>query len=279
MAKKKKLFCEICPATYAISLHKEILRRKLQNLFDRRPYASRFEQQRLPVVVSAHGNYMIKTGPGIDAQMQRNKADNIRLASSKMDGLVIYPGESFSFWRYVGKTSRKNGFSEGRVIVNGKLISGIGGGLCNLANTINLLVMESPLTITEVHHHSDALAPDPDGVRVPYSAGTSVNYNFVDYRFCNETDQPFQLCVWCEGDDLRAELRTTKELSCQYRIAEEDHHFHQEDDGKYYRKSKIYIEKVDKATGQVMERKLNWRNRSEVMFDYTLIPQDQIKKY
>lgn len=277
MAKKKKLFCEICPATYAISLQKEILKRKIKNLIDNIPYGHIFQSVKLPVLVSLHSNYMIKTGTGIDETLQRNKAENIRLASSKINGLIINPGESFSFWKYVGKTSKRNGFAEGRVIVNGKLISGVGGGLCNLANTINLLIMKSPLTITEVHHHSDALAPDHDGVRVPYSAGTSVNYNFLDYRFRNDTDQPFQLCVWCEDDYLNAELRTTRELTYSYRIVEENHHFHKEENGKYYRNSKIYIEKVNMISGEVIERKLNWKNHSEVMFDYSLIPKDLIR--
>ena len=56
------------------------------------------------------------------------------------------------------------------------------GGLCNLANTLNLLVMHSPLKVTELHTHSDALSPD-HGTRVPFGTGTSVSYNYVDYRF------------------------------------------------------------------------------------------------
>lgn len=56
---------------------------------------------------------------------------------------------------------RKKGYKAGRVIERNKLILGIGGGgICNLANTINLLVIHSPLLITEFHTHSDALAPD-----------------------------------------------------------------------------------------------------------------------
>ena len=46
---------------------------------------------------------MIKRGPGIDPQLQLNKAENIRLACSKMNGLIVNPGETFSFWRTVGK--------------------------------------------------------------------------------------------------------------------------------------------------------------------------------
>lgn len=277
MAKKKKLFCEISPLTYAISLQKEILKRHVKNLLGKERYASRREKERLPVVVFSTGGNMIKRGPGIDERLQHNKADNIRLACSKIDGLVLEPGETFSFWRQVGKTSKRNGFSEGRVLINGRLVAGVGGGLCNLANTLNLLALHSPLTITEMHHHSDALAPDPGNKHVPYSAGTSVNYNFIDLRFRNDTDRPIQICTWCDGDNLNAALCTTEEFPYTYRLTEENHHFHQEDDGRFFRNSLIYRETIDKTTGQVVNRELNWKNHSEVMFDYALIPKDQIR--
>ena len=282
---KKKLFCEICPLTYAISAQKERWKRYVRDAFS----CERFAQmkggskhgssvERLPVVVFSHSNYMIKRGPDIDPQLQLNKADNIRLACSKIDGVVVQPGETFSFWHLVGETSRRNGFAEGRVLVNGKLVAGVGGGLCNLANTLHLLVMHSPLTITELHHHSDALSPDPKEGRVPYSAGTSVNYNYIDYRFRNDTKQPFQVCTWCEGDDLHAELRTTEELPMTYRITEEDHRFRREDDGHYYRCSRIYRETLDSITREVVHRELMWDNHSRVMYDAALIPQEWISE-
>ena len=277
MDKKRKLFCEISPTTYAIALQKQIITRHIKNWMGKEKFATHQQQDKLPVVIYSNSNNMIKRGPGIDPQLQLNKADNIRLACSRMNGVIVNPGETFSFWKLVGKTSKRNGFAEGRVIVNGKLVAGVGGGLCNLANTINLLVMHSPMTITELHHHSDALAPDPGGVRVPYSAGTSVNYNFVDYRFRNDTEQPVQLCAWCDGDDLCTELRTTMEFPTTYRLVEEDHHFHQEASGNYYRISKIYLETMDRTTGEVLERRLQWDNRSRVMFDPALIPPEQIR--
>lgn len=277
MGKKRKLFCEISPTTYAIALQKQIITRHIKNWMGKEKFATHQQQEKLPVVVYSSSNNMIKRGPGIDPQLQLNKADNIRLACSRMNGVIVNPGETFSFWKLVGKTSKRNGFAEGRVIVNGKLVAGVGGGLCNLANTINLLVMHSPMTITELHHHSDALAPDSGGVRVPYSAGTSVNYNFVDYRFRNDTEQPVQLCAWCDGDDLCTELRTTAEIPTTYRLVEEDHHFHKEASGNYYRISKIYLETLDRATGQVLGRRLQWDNRSRVMFDPALIPPEQIR--
>ena len=274
---RKLLFCQLGPWAYAISLKKQVAKRKIKNMLSKERFATLHQEESLPVVVSSHSSNMIKKGPGIEPELQYNKAANIDLACRKMDGLIIQPGESFSFWHQVGKTSKRNGFADGRVLVNGRLVAGVGGGLCNLANTLHLLFMHSPMTITELHHHSDALAPD-HGPRVPYSAGTSVNYNFIDLRFRNDTDQPVQIRARCEGEMLIAEFRTTKEFDTEYRIVEEDHHFHKEPNGHYYRKSKIFRETIDRKSGKVVSRQLKWDNRSKVMFDHSLIPEEQIRQ-
>lgn len=275
--KRKRLFCELGPIAYAISTNKQILTRKIQNLLNKEKFSSEKSRDLLPITVWSHRSDMIKRGPGIDPVLQQNKADNIRLACSMIDGVIIRPGDSFSFWKLVGKTSRRNGFSEGRVLVNGKLVAGLGGGLCNLANTLHILFMNSPMSITELHHHSDALAPDPNGVRIPYSAGTSVHYNYLDLRFRNDTDVAVQVCTRCEGDTLVAELRSEKEFPVIYHIVEEGHHFHKSDNGQYYRISKIYRETIDRESGSVMKRELKWDNKSRVMFDPALIPPTQLE--
>ena len=218
---------------------------------------------------------MIKRGKGVDPQLQRNKAVNIDLACKKINGIVIHPGEVFSFWGLVGKTTKRKGYMDGRVIEKNKLKSGIGGGLCNLSNTIHLLILHSPLTVTEFHMHSDALAPD-EGKRIPFSAGTSVNYNYQDYRFRNDTDQDVQLLVWCENDKLFAELRSESAFPWNYEIVEENHHFKKEKD-KFYRNSKIYRNIYDVKTGKLLDKEMILNNHSEVMFDYDLIPKDLIK--
>ena len=271
------LFCELGPLAYAISLKKEIFKRHIKNFFKKNNFAKIQQSNLLPNTVYSHSCDMIKRGPGIDPELQQNKADNIRLACRKINGLIIKPGETFSFWHRVGKTSIKNGFKQGRVIVNGKLIAGVGGGLCNLANSLHLVVMNSPMTVTELHHHSDALAPDPGGLRIPYSAGTSVNYNFIDFRFKNQTESDVQLVAVCEGDNLKIELRSDCDFPYEYRITEEDHHFHKEGNGEFYRKGKIYRETIDKKTGKVVDKELKRNNRSRVMYDHSLIPQDQIR--
>ncbi len=218
---------------------------------------------------------MIKRAPGVELELQLNKAVNIKLASDTFSGMIIHPGETFSFWRNVGKTTERKGYKNGRVIVGNTMIPGIGGGLCNLANTLHLLILNSPLTVTEFHSHSDALAPD-EGPRVPFSTGTSVCYNYIDYRFKNNTDQDIQLVVWTEGETLHAELRSEREFPWTYALEEEDHHFRKEGD-KYYRVSKIYRITKERATGEIIKKELVRDNHSEVMYDYALIPRELIR--
>lgn len=272
---KDKLFCEINPTCYAISLEKEIIKRHLKNLMSREKTAKTHMNEKLPVVVSDHHSNLIKRGKGIDIRLQENKAVNIGLACRKLNGLVIRPGEEFSFWRTVGNTTKRKGYKDGRVIRGDRLEPGIGGGLCNLSNTIHLLILHSPLDVTEFHQHSDALAPDA-GRRVPFSSGTSVCYNYIDYRFKNNTDQDVQLLTWCADEKLYAELRSTKEYPWSYRLTEEDHHFRKEGD-KYYRVSKIYRETLERSSGKVLKKELILDNHSEVMFDYSLIPRELIR--
>lgn len=271
----KKRFYELNPVCYALARRKEICRRHMRNLLSRTDWAKDIRQERLPVVVSAHSSNLIKRAKGIDITLQENKAVNIDLACRKMHGLVIHPGETFSFWKLVGNATRRKGYKDGRVLINNRLRPGPGGGLCNLANTIHLLVLHSPLTVTELHTHSDALAPD-EGKRVPFSSGTSVNYNDVDFRFANHTDQDFQLLLWCADEKLHGELRCCREIPYRYELTEEDHHFRPEGE-KYYRVSRIYKDTIDRTTGALVEHKLVRDNHSEVMFDSSLIPRELIR--
>lgn len=272
---RKKLFCEINPTCYEIAKKKEIAKRHLKNILSRERFARTVEEEKLPCIVSSHSSNLIKRGPGIDPELQENKAVNIRLACARINGTVIHPGEVFSFWGTVGKATRRKGYRDGRILVGGRIEAGTGGGLCNLGNTIHLLVLHSPLDVVEFHQHSDALAPD-EGKRVPFSSGTSVCYNSVDYRFQNNTDQRVQLLVWCDEEKLYGELRCEREFPWQYALVEEDHRF-QKEGAKYYRRSKIFRQVMDRATGEVIKKELILDNRSEVLYDYDLIPRDQIR--
>lgn len=276
LRKKGVLFCEMNPLFYKISEQKEILKRHLKNMSEKKRFCHTRSEEKLPVIIAEQNSGLIKRGKGIDPVLQENKAVNIKLACEKINGMIIHPGEVFSFWRTVGKTTRRRGYKDGRVLEGNKLKPGIGGGLCNLSNTIHRLVLNSPLKVTEFHSHSDALAPD-EGKRVPFSSGTSVSYNYIDFRFENTTENDYQILLWCKDERLYGELRSTQKSPLRYKIVEEGHCFRKEND-KYYRVSKIYRNVYDADTGEFVVKELLLNNHSEVMYDYSLIPAESIKE-
>lgn len=114
-----------------------------------------------------------------DPQLQENKITNLRLSIRAMDGIVIRPGETFSFWRLVGRTTVRKGYLEGLQLSKGGVRTGVGGGLCQLANLLNWMALHSPLEVVERHHHS--FDPFPDEQRVlPFGSGASVFFNYID---------------------------------------------------------------------------------------------------
>lgn len=271
--KKRRLFCELSPACYQISLHKEYIMRDIHDTFSGEKFARTINTLPLPVVVKSHTSSILRRLEGVDMELQRNKATNLRIACAKVNGIMINPGETFSFWRLIGEPGEKQGYREGLVINAGKLEKGIGGGLCQLANLIHWLVLNSPLTVTELVHHSDALFPD-SGRRVPFGTGTSVFYKNVDYRFKNTTDRPVQLLVWVDEAQLCGELRAEQAFPYTYRITEENQGY-TEEDGVFYRVSKVFRLTLDNER-RIIRRELILDNHSKVMYDYSLIPRDQI---
>ena len=272
---RNKKFCDINSLFFAISTQKGIIQRNIKDFISNTKFAKTKRKEKLDNIISSYSSNLIKKGKGVDPVLQENKAVNIRLASSKINEIIIQPGEVFSFWRTIGKVNKRTGYKEGRVIKDNKLIPGTGGGLCNLANTINNLILNSPLEIVEFHKHSDALAPD-NGKRIPLANGTSVSYNYIDYRFKNNTSQNVQLLLWCDDEKLYGELRSENEIPLKYEIIEENHHFEKEGD-KYYRVSQIYRNTIERETGNIIKKELIWDNHSMVMFDYDLIPKELIK--
>lgn len=271
--KKRRLFCEISPQCYKISLRKEYLVRDVKDLFGKEKFASEICTMPLPELVKEHRSPIMRKLEGVKPQLQMNKAVNLKISGDKINGIVIKPGETFSFWRLVGEPRERDGYLDGLVIKNNKLESGIGGGLCQLANLIHWLVLNSPLTVTELHHHTDALFPDA-ARRVPFGTGTSVFFKNIDYRFRNTTDRPVQLMIWQSDGYLCGELRATESFPFTYRITEDNQGF-TEEDGEFFRVSQVYRLTLDKYRN-VIKRELLLNNHSRVMYDYSLIPDERI---
>jgi len=271
----RKLFCEINPFCYNISLKKEILKRNIKDAFSNEKIAKEKKDKILPNIVKGHASILVRKLYGVDLNLQENKITNIMLACNKINGIIIHPNETFSFWKTVGKTRQKDGYKKGLVISKNGFTDGYGGGLCQMANMIHYLILNSPLEVTELHHHSDALFPD-ERRSVPFGTGTSICYNNIDYRFKNNTNQDIQILVWCENGELCGELRSEQSFPYRYKLVEENHHFKKENE-KYYRISQVYKITIDKKTNTMLKKELILDNHSLVMYDHNLIPKNEIR--
>ena len=272
--KKRKLFCERGPICYKISLIKEYLLRDIKDFFSKDKFAREKIAKEMPYIVKGHRSTILRKLEGVDISLQQNKAINLKIAGNKISHLIIKPGETFSFWKVVGKSSRRQGYLEGMIISSGSIGKSIGGGLCQLANLIHWLIINSPLEVTELHHHSDAIFPDSNR-RVPFGTGTSIFYKNVDYRFKNTSDQTVQLLIWQDDGELLGELRCEKSFPYKYRIVEENHHYSKEGND-YYRNSIIYRLVLNENRG-IIKKELLLKNHSKVLYDYSLIPPEEIK--
>ena len=276
MGKKRRLFCEYGPLAYKISLLKEAIKKDLIDFKNGKKFAKKKSKDNLEYIWKGDTKVLLRKLPGVDMQLQKNKVKNLQLASKKIDGIIVKPGEEFSFWNLVGNATKRKGYLEGLVISNSQMKKGVGGGLCQMANMIHWLVLHTPLTVTELHHHSDALFPDVKR-RVPFGTGTSISYKALDYRFKNTTEYPIQIKVWLDDTFLYGEIRSTEPLNEKYKIVEEDNHYAKDEDGIFYRNSKVYRIITDKKTKKEIKKELILDNHSQVMYDYELIPKEEIR--
>lgn len=241
------------------------VQRKISQVLGREDYASVISTEKLGYRVYKHQSVLIRKLGETDLALQYNKVHNIKIAIKNINGIIIYPGQTFSFCRLVGKMSRKKGYKVGMLLTNGEAISGTGGGICQIANLVHWLCLHSPLTVTEHHHHS--FDPFPDSGRVvPFGCGASIFYNYVDYQFKNNTGRTFQLLFWLDNKCLNGDLRIDEELPYKYHIAEKNHKFLKIGD-TFYRTNEIWRKKIKKiGSGDVLEEKCIQNNFSLVKY-------------
>lgn len=116
---------------------------------------------------------------------------NIARAAANFYGIVIEPGEEFSFNKYLGSISEAEGYEEGLIIVGGRTIKGIGGGVCQVSTTLYQSAFWSGYPIVERWNHGYMVNYYDDGEGQGMDA--TVFSPVVDLRFINNT--PYHLLI------------------------------------------------------------------------------------
>ena len=203
-------------------------------------------------------------------ELDEGKIKNIEIAIKKLDGVVIEPGQIFSFWKYVGRTNLEDGYYKGIVLSDGTLKEEYGGGLCQLSNLIAYMFACSLCEFVERRHHSRDVFPD-SGRAIPFASGATVFYHLIDLKVKNTYTFPIRLSLRMTKTQLRGSLSSPFPCKSIIKIREEESGFFKSlYSGELYRYNKLYrvvYEKNSKSTERrITHKELLWENFAKVMY-------------
>ena len=146
-----------------------------------------------------------------------NRTTNLILASNKINGTVLMPGETFSYNAVVGERTIEAGYKNAAIYENGQVVDGLGGGICQVSTTLYNTVLFSNLEIVERTNHM-FLTTYVGGGR-----DATVAYGSLDFKFKNNRTYPIKIVSSVQGgyctvqiyglkmaDDYQVEIFTNK---------------------------------------------------------------------
>lgn len=238
--------------------------RTLRWYTDGNRYASYKVKDPLSHKVFTHQSLLLRQLKDVDMWMQHNKVDNLRLAIKQINGIVIRPGETFSYWKLIGKPTRSKGYKEGMLLHHGQVKAGIGGGLCQLSNLIYWMALHTPLTVPERYRHGYDVFPD-SGRTLPFGSGATCFYNYLDLQIRNDTQVSYQLILELNGTHLVGKWFADDQPLYSYEVYERSHWISQEFWGGYIRHNII--------------GRRTWNTNGELILDEELTRNDAIMMY
>lgn len=135
----------------------------------------------------------------------RNRKFNMGLAVEKINNMILAPGQEFSFNDVVGPRDLAHGYKLAHVYISGKIVDGVGGGICQVSTTMYNAILKADLTVKERRNHSFTVA------YVPLGQDATAYYGGTDFRFVNSTGWPMQLLATIKGNRIYFTIKGTLE--------------------------------------------------------------------
>lgn len=130
----------------------------------------------------------------------KERSHNIKLATETLNGQVVFPGETFSFNKAIGKRTAARGYMKAPVIVRGELSEGIGGGICQVSSTLFNAADNAGMSIIQRYSHTKAVTYVPSG------RDATVSWYGPDFVFKNPYSQPVLIRANAYGSRLSVTL-------------------------------------------------------------------------
>jgi len=232
---------------------------------DKNRYARRQEAALLPYLVFTSRCPMLNTRTGFDMVYQENKVHNLKLAAAKLHGLVIAPGETFSFWQCVRGADRAVPYKDALSEVDGRLVTEYGGGLCMISNLLCWLFLHTPITITERHGHEKKDFPEPPS-DAPFGVDATVSEGWLDLKVTNRTEQKMQLSLTFDGEDIVGAVLSERDMHRTWKVVNRDLLYYRAR-GDIYEEVDV-VQQVFDDRGLLLSEETAYRNRCRI--GYTL---------
>ena len=124
------------------------------------------------------------------------RAKNVRNGCEKINGSIIYPGETFSVTEAVTPFTAENGYELAGSYENGTTVETYGGGICQVSSTLYNAVIRAELEIVQRNNHSMIVS------YVPKSADAAIAEGILDFKFKNNQSTPIYIEGYCEGGKI-----------------------------------------------------------------------------
>lgn len=215
-----------------------------------------------PHVIARHQSILRRKLGDSDNNLQEAKIINLQQAIKKIDKIIIPSGQTFSYWQTIGKPTARRGYVDGMLLANGRVSSGMGGGLCQLSNFLFWILMHCDTTITERYHHSFDVFPD-SGRTLPFGSGATVLYNFIDLQIKNEGSDDLQIKIYLNNKHLKGQILSNNKPKYHFHLFEKNHYFIKSKQ-KYHRYNEIWRQK--KSNGIIQKEEILVKNLAPVLY-------------
>lgn len=138
-----------------------------------------------------------------------NRIYNVGLAASRINGVLIAPGEVFSFDNTIGDVSGATGYKQAYVIKSGRTVLDDGGGVCQVSTTLFRAVLNAGLPVVARTAHAYRVGYYEQGF--PPGLDATIFYPSVDFKFKNDTDKYLLIQTRVAGTDLFIDLYGKKD--------------------------------------------------------------------
>ncbi|HHY97927.1 MAG TPA: vanomycin resistance protein VanB [Firmicutes bacterium] len=165
---------------------------------------------------SAGARIMISSYRSFFDPSNRDRSYNIRLTASRLNGIIVGPGEEFSFNEAVGPRGPEYGFREAFEIVSREFVPGFGGGVCQMSSTLYNAALLAGQHITERHCHSLPLN------YVPLGRDATVHYGSLDLKFRNPLPWPVMIQAKVTGNQVIASIYGRRNLGYEVQVKTEE---------------------------------------------------------